>query len=117
MTALATVPPPFWHEVESVVATHSCYSKQLKTDLVPGTFVLVVASAHISSNSRQGRDIVARIVRTVGGGPHLSVEVHIFRRMLEVFARRQLPCQEIRNPPHFDALLDMTIGNAAVNQV
>jgi hypothetical protein len=97
MTALATVPPPFWHEVEpdddeggGVVATHSCYSKQLKTDLVPGTFVLVVASAKISSNSsRQGRDIVARIVRTVGGGPPLSVEVNIFRKMSEVVARRQ----------------------------
>jgi hypothetical protein len=89
MTALATVPPPFWHEVEpdddeggGVVATHSCYSKQLKTDLMPGTFVLVVASSNISSNSsRQGRDIVARIVRTVGGGPPLSVEVNIFRKI------------------------------------
>jgi hypothetical protein len=84
MSALATLPPPFWHEIEpdddegGVVATHSCNSKQLKTDLVQGTFVLVVASADISSDSRQGRDIIARIVRTVGGGTPSSVEVNIF---------------------------------------
>jgi hypothetical protein len=99
MTALARVPPPFWNEFEpdddeggGVVAPHSCYSKLLKTDLVPGTFVLlVVASAdNISANSsRRGHDIVARIVRAVGGGPPLALEVNIFRRMSEVVAGRQ----------------------------
>lgn len=111
MTALARAPPPpFWNDVEpdddgegGVEAPHSCYSTQLKTDLVPGTFVLlVVASADISANSsRRGHDIVARIVRAVGGGPPLSVEVNIFRRMSEVVAGRRGQREHILLPQGF----------------
>ncbi|KAI2496092.1 hypothetical protein MHU86_18418 [Fragilaria crotonensis] len=103
MTALPTGPPPFcWNEVEPedhdegqdgvVASSHSCYSKQLKTDLVPGTFILAAAASDdISSNSNRGRgrEIVARIVRAVGGGPPLSVEVNIFRKMSEVVAGQE----------------------------
>ena len=70
MTALTTV-ARFWEAVEPNVegggcggAPHSCYSPQLKTDLVPGTFLVLlqVAIANVSNGSG-GRDIVARIVK------------------------------------------------------
>lgn len=109
MAGLATG-PTFWDEVEpdgdedrlGGVASHSCYSKQLKTDLVPGTFVLVVESADISSNSdRLEHDIVARIVRAVGVGPPLSVEVNLFRKVSEVVAGRQEQKEHILLPQGF----------------
>ena len=97
MTSSTTV-PCFWEEVEPNNADeggggrgpHSCYSKQLKTDLVPGTFVivLVVASDEISNCSGK-HDIIARIVRAVGGLPSLSVEVNVFKKLSEVVAEQR----------------------------
>jgi hypothetical protein len=91
MTTLPTPVPRFWEQVEpddeggGGGAPHSCYSKQLKTDLLPGTFVLVVETADVSDSG----DIVARIVKAVGGRLSLSVEVNIFKQILEVAGQRE----------------------------
>ncbi len=95
MTALTTV-ARFWEAVEPNVegggcggAPHSCYSPQLKTDLVPGTFVLLLVATTNVSNCIGGRDIVARIVRAVGGNPSLLVEVNVFKKLSEVVAGQE----------------------------
>ena len=96
MTTLPTPVPCFWKQVEpdddegcGGEAPHSCYSKQLKTNLLPGTFVmLAVATADDVSDSRADT-IVARIVMAVGGRPSLSVEVNIFKRISEVSGQPQ----------------------------
>jgi hypothetical protein len=82
-------PPLFWDQVEPAAiepearAPHSCYSKQLKVDLLPGTFVVLAATP---ANASGSADIVARIVKAVGGStldvPFL-VEVNIFRKIEE----------------------------------
>ena len=90
MTTLTAV-PHCWKQVEpddesgGSGAPHSCYSKQLKTDLVLGTFVLIVATAGVGDSM----DVVARIVKAVGGSPSLSVEVKIFKRVSEVVGKRE----------------------------
>ena len=65
-------PPLFWDQVEPPPgnqpegrAPHRCYSKQLKVDLFPGTFVVIAATPANASASRDV--IVARIVKAVGG--------------------------------------------------
>lgn len=88
MAALAP-PPHFWDQVEPPSceqegrAFHSCYSKQLRADLLPGTFVLLDAA----TNNRSSGDVVARIVRAVGKTPPLAVEVNIFEAFDELGAR------------------------------
>ena len=97
MTSLTTV-PCFWEEIEPNNADeggggrgpHSCDSKQLKTDLAPGTFVivLVVVSDDHSNNSGK-HDIIARIVRAVRGLSSLSVEVNEFKKSSEEVAGQE----------------------------
>ena len=87
---MATLAPPhFWDQVEPPSceqegwAFHSCYSKQLRADLLPGTFVLLDAT----TNTRGSGDVVARIVKAVGKTPPFSVEVNIFEDFNKFGAR------------------------------
>ena len=81
---MATLAPPlFWDQVEPPSCDqegrtfHSCYSTQLRADLLPGTFVLLDAAV----NARGSGNIVARIVKAVGRSPSFSVEVNIFENI------------------------------------
>ena len=66
---MATLAPPltFWDQVEPPSCEqegrsfHSCYSKQLKADLLPGTFVVLAATA----NAHGSGEVVARVKKNV----------------------------------------------------
>jgi hypothetical protein len=99
MTASTSVPHSFWDQVEpddeggraGGEAPHSCYSKQLKADLPPGTFVLIGVST-AEDDVRDRSDVVARIVKAVGGhgsSSLLLVEVNIFEGILHVVGERE----------------------------
>ena len=91
-------PPLFWDQVEPPPgnqpegrAPHRCYSKQLKVDLLPGTFVVIAATPANASASWDV--IVARIVKAVGGtsthDASFLIEVNIFRKIEELGRRRE----------------------------
>jgi hypothetical protein len=77
--------------------THSCYSKRLKADLLPGTFVLFLRNPAVASRSRkndaQGCEI-ARIVEVIpadrtdmeNSRQPIKVRVNIFKRIAEIEA-------------------------------
>ena len=108
IAALLTSAPDFWAQVEpdgeaagDGDPSHACYSKQLKADLAPGTFVLL--SSGTTTNVNGAATVVARIVKAVGGRPLFSVQVNIFKKKSEVLlaatkggARLQL-CPTTRN--------------------
>lgn len=83
---------------------HSCYSMQLKADLVArGTFVLVLSRGTTTTNVDGADTVVERIVKAVGGRPLVSVHINIFKKKSEVLlaatkggARWQL-CPTTRN--------------------
>jgi hypothetical protein len=93
---MATLAPPhFWDQVEPPSceqeegrAFHPCYSKQLRADLAPGTFVLLDAT----TNTHGSGAVVARIVKTVGKTPPFSIEVNIFEDFNEFGAREGILC-------------------------
>jgi hypothetical protein len=80
---MATLAPPltFWDQVEPPSCEqeggsfHSCYAKQLKADLLPGTFVVLAATA----NAHGSGEVVARVVKAVEQSPPFSVEVNVFK--------------------------------------
>ena len=90
MATLMIPLPHVWAQVEpqeegadTEHIAHSCYSKILKASLVPGTFVLIGTTCTTPATNN---DVVARIVKAVGGGPSFLVEVNIFKRLSEVVA-------------------------------
>ena len=99
----AVVPADFWVQVEpnhsGGGAPHSCYSERLKADLVPGTFVSIVA-LNVDSP-----DVVARIVKAVGGtsSPFL-MEINIFKSRAEIAVGEQ---QEIVVESHLRHLREI----------
>jgi hypothetical protein len=87
------VDPSFWEGVEphwdEGPPFFDCYSKQLKADLLPGTFVLLAPDVTDGSASNVHSGVVARIVgiiatsNTMPTRP-LTVQVNIFKRLAEV---------------------------------
>jgi hypothetical protein len=87
------VDPSFWEGVEphwdEGPPFFACYSKQLKADLLPGTFVLLTPDVTDGSASNVHSGVVARIVgiiatsNTMPARP-LTVQVNIFKRLAEV---------------------------------
>ena len=64
-------------------ALHPCYSKTLKADLLPGTFVLLLA--HGAKAEGKFQDMaVARIVKPVGSTQPFKVQVNIFKKICEI---------------------------------
>jgi hypothetical protein len=99
----AVVPADFWVQVEpnhsGGGAPHSCYSERLKADLVPGTFVSIVA-LNVDSP-----DVVARIVKAVGEiTPPFLMEVNIFKSRAEIAVGEQ---QEIIVESHLRHLREI----------
>lgn len=82
--------PPSWvDEVEPHPSSgqedgafHSCYSKLLKADLLPGTFVLLTTGANAGSCEQE--DVIARIVKPVASAHPFKVQVNIFRNISDV---------------------------------
>ena len=93
------VDSPFWDSVEprwdDGAPTLGCYSKHLKADLVPGTFVMLrpdMSAARSRDNVHGG--VVARIVGTEQGTSSstimpsrtLMIQVNVFKRLTEFAA-------------------------------
>ena len=78
----AQAPASPWDNTEPNCDEAPCYSKHLKADLLPGTFVLLSTRAD-QSNHDSGVGVVARIVAVVTSSPS-TVTVNIFKKLKEV---------------------------------
>ena len=88
--AAAVAPASPWDDAEPCCDGAPCYSKKLKADLLPGTFVLLATrakqtnGADVTTHGAGARSgVVARIIAGVSRSPS-DVTVNIFKRLNEL---------------------------------
>jgi hypothetical protein len=94
---------PRWDDDDSLLA---CYSKRLKANLLPGTFVLLAPEMTDRSRDNVHGGMVARIVgldatsSTGALSSHTSVQVNIFKRLTDFSAREGFLCPKVLDDNH-----------------